>query len=862
MSTTLKNIKIPYPTEGVIRSAQLDDTVCPENSVQIAVNMNFDEVGAIQTRPGVTEYADDLTGKIQNFGTLNNSIVGAGAERLYNFGGVSIFDADIASSIAQVKLDATHILFSWRGTGGLGYSQIMSADLDTGQITPVGTALTFDATLASGISMIQVDSNHFLILWQGPGSNGFAQILEVNLSTYAVTKIGSPLTVNATFATEYGVAQIDSSHFITFYADGTTGTAEVLAVNLGTWAVTKPGSPLVFDAAFERWNTTAAIGDGLHFINFWSGGGAGDGYAQVFLVNTGTWAITAVGTALEFDTNNASYNNCAPLGDGEHFINFWQGSGGDGTCQMFNVNPSTFAVTALSTPLVFDTGNILYPSTVASGDGEHFITFWSRSGATYNGYAQNFEVNLSTYAITKKGSEKTFGETSTSAYNAAILLDSEHILNAYSLNDGTGAATMFLIQGPITYQDFLYAQEGDGTVLNWDGVNWVSRRSGIQNNHKARFSQFLNYLWMVNGNETIGDAVATSNGGAFGTDLVPTDFPPGDSIQAGFEGRVWVMDAYADAVYYTDIVQFTPPITYTLTFNPEVNYLKNFSSQDGELMTALWEVPRALLLFKQNHIYRIYGANSVDAYPAYNVGTFSEESIIQAKDGIYFHHSSGFYKFDYNSQPVEISRRVIDFVKAIPRASYENIVGVWDGFDNVKWTIGAVTVEGVTYSNCQMRYTISTQVWTIYDYENNNITAMIRYDDGTTINQIMGTDAGVIGALDTGVTDFGEDIYFEMIDRWRSYTSMYSHIKSVSGIMVSSDNGAGTLLQYQINKDTSNEYKDIDTISEDYSSLFPNANTEDFNVMRFRLSGNTNGTPIIFHGIELLSIQDKGLNEN
>ena len=50
MSTTLKNIKIPYPTEGVIRSAQLNDTVTPENSVQLAMNVNFDRVGAMQTR--------------------------------------------------------------------------------------------------------------------------------------------------------------------------------------------------------------------------------------------------------------------------------------------------------------------------------------------------------------------------------------------------------------------------------------------------------------------------------------------------------------------------------------------------------------------------------------------------------------------------------------------------------------------------------------------------------------------------------------------------------------------------------------------------------------------------------------------
>src|SRR5450830_993513 len=79
MSTTLKNIEIQYPTEGVIRSAQLNDTVCPENSVQLAVNMNFDRVGAIQTRPGITQYLTTVTGpdNIRSMGSLINQSTGA-----------------------------------------------------------------------------------------------------------------------------------------------------------------------------------------------------------------------------------------------------------------------------------------------------------------------------------------------------------------------------------------------------------------------------------------------------------------------------------------------------------------------------------------------------------------------------------------------------------------------------------------------------------------------------------------------------------------------------------------------------------------------------------------------------------------
>jgi hypothetical protein len=405
----------------------------------------------------------------------------------------------------------------------------------------------------------------------------------------------------------------------------------------------------------------------------------------------------------------------------------------------------------------------------------------------------------------------------------------------------------------------LFAQVGTD-ISDWNGAVWTSVRTTTVTT-KARYSQFLNRTWMVNGNA--GDPPMTSNGGAFSTTDVPATLPKGDFIQAGFDGRVWVADSSKDALYYTDIVQFngttyTTPLTFTLT----TNFIKMFSPQDGESITGLFRVPRALLMFKQNHIYRVYSASSVDPYPAYNVGTYSQESIIQAKDGIYFHHSSGFYKFAYDGQPVEISRRVIDFVKAISRTNYGNVVGVYDGFDNVEWAVGSVTVEGATYTNCVMRYTISTQVWTIYDYPGNLITAMIRYDNGTTIQSLMGTSAGKVGTLDSGNTDFGSAIYFEMIDRWRSFTEMYSKAKSISGIMVSAQNGGGTLLQYQTEKAPANVWTDIDTLNENYNSLFPNASTDDFNIIRLRFRGNSIGTPIVVSGIELLSIQDKGLNQN
>ena len=406
----------------------------------------------------------------------------------------------------------------------------------------------------------------------------------------------------------------------------------------------------------------------------------------------------------------------------------------------------------------------------------------------------------------------------------------------------------------------LFAQVG-ADISVWNGTTWTSVDTATVTT-KARFSQFLNRVWRINGNA--GDKPETSNGGAFDTTDVPATLPAGDFIEAGFDGRVWIADSAKDILYYTDIVQSVDGTTYVspLTFDITTNFITKFSPQDGESITGLFRVPKALLLFKQNHIYRIYSTSNVDPYPAYNVGTYSQESIVQAKDGVYFHHSSGFYKFTYDSQPTEISRRVSDFVKAIPRTAYGNIVGIYDGYDAVKWSVGALTVEGVTYSNCQMRYTLSTQVWTIYDFADNEITALVRYDDGTTIEQIAGTADGLVGKLDSGNTDFGTAIYYEMIDRWRSYTDMYSHSKKMGGIAVMSENGAGTLVQYQVEKTPANVWKDIGTIRNNYVALYPNNTINDFNMMRFRVRGNSTGTPIIFNGFEILVLSDEGFDQN
>lgn len=428
-----------------------------------------------------------------------------------------------------------------------------------------------------------------------------------------------------------------------------------------------------------------------------------------------------------------------------------------------------------------------------------------------------------------------------------------------SLSGKINALGSLGILSPLTRK--IFAQVYNGDIFMWDGSVWTNVRTmtvGLTN--KVRFTQWLNLIFMCNGYN--GTYVNASSGGAFSTTGVPSGFPLVDFINGGFDGRLWGAVAADDTLWYSDVVQFNNSGSpkYSLTFNT-ANYI-GLSPQDGESITGLFRVPRALLVFKQNSIYRVFSATNVDPYPAYNVGTYSQESIVKAKDGVYFHHSSGFYKFNYDGQPTEISRRVIDFVRAIPRVNYEKVLGIFDGFDAIKWHVGAVTVDGISFTNCVMRYTISTQVWTIYDYPTIDISSMLKFDSGTAIAQLAGTADGKLCLLDSGYDDLGAKIYIDAMSRWKSFSEMYVKSKSVSGVGVTSLRAGGLEFQYQTNLDSSNEWMDMFKLTEKFSTLSPNASTDDFNTFRYRIKGFISGAQALVYGVELQSIQIKGFDEN
>lgn len=377
---------------------------------------------------------------------------------------------------------------------------------------------------------------------------------------------------------------------------------------------------------------------------------------------------------------------------------------------------------------------------------------------------------------------------------------------------------------------------------------WTDKRT-VTTGLKTRFTTFLDFVWMVNGT----DATAIWSGAAadsFVTTGNAASAPIGQFIE-NFRSRVWIAgnSTYPDRVYFSSLpsAEATPIVTWD-TSATTGDWI-DISPSDGDNITGLKRSKRALIVFKRNHIYRIYTISETDPDPQINVGTYSNESIVETKSGLFFHHPTGFYSL-LDGGVQEISKPIIDIVNAITVANYSKICGWQDG-DHVYWSVGDVTIGGIAYSNLVVRYTISTQTWTHYSYPTQLLFAS-DYNDGSTIFRLTGDEDGNVLKMDTGKTDNGTGINFSLIHRWQTLDGLLSTKKNVDKLLFSHTGGAGTIVQWQEGKDHVNAWQSLDRSFGEYDTGY-NAPDIEGSKIRFRVTGTSVGEPFEYRGFEIIN---------
>lgn len=402
----------------------------------------------------------------------------------------------------------------------------------------------------------------------------------------------------------------------------------------------------------------------------------------------------------------------------------------------------------------------------------------------------------------------------------------------------------------------------NGTVAYYlNSTTWTSIRAGLTDGSKARFSTFLNFVFMVNG----VDATAIWNGdtaGSFVTTGNASGAPIGKFIE-NYRTRMWIAGnpTYPDRLFYSSVPSAVTTPVISWDTNVATGQWIDVSPSDGESITALWRTKRALLVFKKNHFYRIYSINQTDPDPFFDVGTSSQESVVETKTGVYFHHSTGFYQYEPNGGTVqEISRPIIDIIRAISTANYSKVTGsVEPDGDHINWSIGDVTYNGVAYSKMVVRYTVSTQTWSHRLYPTQFLCGVSRqpiYTDGSTQFALVGDTNGGVFEMNTGKTDDGTEISYSLTHNWDLLDSLLSTRKTLQQGMFSHYGGTGTNVAYQIDGTPENDWSKAIGQFKEINTGFNTMNIKARKV-RFRIFGSSKGEPFLYEGYELVGVTNE-----
>ena len=300
-------------------------------------------------------------------------------------------------------------------------------------------------------------------------------------------------------------------------------------------------------------------------------------------------------------------------------------------------------------------------------------------------------------------------------------------------------------------------------------------------------------------------------------------------------------------LYFSSVISTAGVITWS----PTLDFV-DINPGDGESITGLKRFSLELCVFKPNYVYR-FTTSAVEPDPLIKIGTRSHESIVEGKRGLYFHHDTGFYRYN-GEYPTEISRPISDIVAAILFSKFSSIAA-WNDDDHIYWSIGNVTIsetqESVIWKNVVLRYTESSDLWTIYSYAN-DILRGLTYTTGTTLTRIVGTDHGVVATLNSGVTDLGEPIKCRLRTKFY-YINGAATRKFITRMAAYAEKAQGAIIMYQV--DDTNKWETVGQMRQ-FFNLFENLSLR-FHRIKFQVTVMTRSEAMIFQGFDIL----EGINE-
>lgn len=243
------------------------------------------------------------------------------------------FDGQGGTTPSLFRINNTHHLCVYEGKKSDGFAVVLTVNESTGEIN-AETPLEFDTSDCYAPALSQVDTTHYLCVYEGSLKKGVAVILTVNTTFWNISA-ETPFEYDSISAIVPAIGRIDAGHYLCTYAGlANKGYAVVLTVNTGTWRVTS-GIPLVYNLNTGWTPDLGWIEDGTFLCAY--EGPSLDAWANVLTVDTDDWTV-GTSTIFEYDPVAGATPSLARI-DTDHYLCVYQGDNNDGWACILNVNP-------------------------------------------------------------------------------------------------------------------------------------------------------------------------------------------------------------------------------------------------------------------------------------------------------------------------------------------------------------------------------------------------------------------------------------------------------------------------------------------------------------------------------------------
>ncbi len=278
----------------------------------------------------------------------------------------SSFGITTGNTPALATIDATHYLCAYTGPGDDGWATVLTVDTAS---STVSTEVPFEYDTVGGkyAALARIDTTHYLCAYTGPGNDGWAVVLEIEPFNWTIS-CGTALEFDSTLGFTPAIEKIDAEHYLCAYTGpGSNGWAVVLNVNPMTWTVSM-GTPFEFDAVNGEAPALSKINDS-HYLCAYQGA-LNDGWAVVLTVDTGDWSISKE-TPFEFDTINGLTPALCKIND-THYLCAYTGQDDDGWAVVLTVNMGSWIISK-GTPFEFDSADGSSPALVQMAGGSRYL---------------------------------------------------------------------------------------------------------------------------------------------------------------------------------------------------------------------------------------------------------------------------------------------------------------------------------------------------------------------------------------------------------------------------------------------------------------------------------------------------------